>query len=195
MQDRGGGWQILTECWAIIRSLSMSVCQGDLFQCELPDLPDARYSHTQDNLTGIYHLPSFLLCWYTQPLIGQSHYKFSNDSFNNVPACGGYTREDCITLDPLLGLWRSDKVSLRSDLTISTSHWSDLRILSSHWLIRLTPGLQCDLSGADPSLLPRVLGQRSGEADINTLSWVLSSFYLMIFWVRLLQTFIIDSTL
>jgi len=46
--------------------------EGDLFQCELPDLPDARYSHTQDKLT----------------------------------ACGGYTREDCITLDPSSGLWR-----------------------------------------------------------------------------------------
>ena len=44
----------------LMRSLSMSVCQGDLFQCELPDLPDARYSHTQDNLTGSCHLPTFL---------------------------------------------------------------------------------------------------------------------------------------
>ena len=62
----------------LIQSLSMFFCQGDLFQCELPDLPDARYSHTQDNLTGTvtFSLAHLLIGLFSQqkwPLIGHQH--------------------------------------------------------------------------------------------------------------------------
>ena len=62
----------------LIQSLSMFECQGDLFQCELPDLPDARYSHTQDNLTGtltcsLAHLLIDLFSPNKWPLIGHQH--------------------------------------------------------------------------------------------------------------------------
>ena len=112
------------------------------------------------------HLRTFSLA-----LMSASHWSDSNENSRILKwqpecaaACGGYTREDCVTLDPSSGLWRSGVQHglWVSDILLVISFNTEL------WLADLCyPGLQGELGTCDPPLLPRVLGQRPGEASVD----------------------------
>ena len=136
------------------------LCQGDLFQCELPDLPQARYSHTQDGLTGtVTWRPSH---WHwCQPLIGHTR------KITNSQVTAWLCQPVAATPERTASLWTPHQdsggreVNTVSDLWLVRPHNTDL------WLADLCDlGLQGDLGPSDPSLLSRVLGQRPGEPSV-----------------------------